>query len=52
MINRRWNNCVIYISVMIDNFLEGDYHSYDQVYVNSETTTSIFIGDVQAALDL
>lgn len=37
---------------MIDNFLEGDYHSYDQVYVNSETTTSIFIGDVQAALDL
>lgn len=37
---------------MIDNFLEGDYHSYDQVYLNSDTNTSLFIGDVQAALDL
>ena len=36
---------------MIDNFFEDNYHSYDKVYVHSSTHFSIFLGDMQSALD-
>ena len=36
---------------MIDNFFEDNYHSYDKVYVHSSTRSSIFLGDMQSALD-
>ena len=37
---------------MIDNFFEQDsYHSYDQVYFHPETEKSIYLGDMQSALD-
>lgn len=36
---------------MIDNFFEDSYHSYDKVYDHPETGKSIFLGDMQSALD-
>lgn len=37
---------------MIDNYLEGSYHSWDEVYKSQKYNSSIYIGDVQSALDL
>jgi hypothetical protein len=36
---------------MIDNFFEDNYHSYDKVYEHPEYKKSIYIGDMQSALD-
>lgn len=36
---------------MIDNFFEDSYHSYDKVYDHPDAGASIFLGDMQAALD-
>jgi hypothetical protein len=39
---------------MIDNFFEDSYHSYhsyDRVYEHPESGSSIFLGDMQAAMD-
>jgi hypothetical protein len=38
---------------MFDNFIEDNpYHSSDAVFIHPENKNRIFIGDVQAALDL
>lgn len=37
---------------MFDNFVQEKYHSYDRVFTHPVTGHAIFIGDVQAALDL
>lgn len=36
---------------MIGNFVEEGYHSFDAVFCHPRTMNTIFIGDVQAALD-
>ncbi len=37
---------------MINNYLEYEYQPSSKVYTHPTTSHSIFIGDIQAALDL
>ena len=36
---------------MFDNFFQDNYQSYNKVYIHPETLNSIFLGDMQSAID-